>query len=643
MQFKNGWLGACLVVIALLATVLLGFTLNINEGTATALKYEPITNVTGQFQGDSVPDYIEYSNAKNYTGYTPGTISFTPSHVANQYTVIVDPGNNTDLGTVTPSSQGIDIINNDNYIKASGGLWLRGGFQMTVADFLTRHNIDYTQFDYIKLDFMGGVTPRLEDGYYFVDQLITASKESKSNFTDYFYGDSYYYATGNGTGGVIPYSHIWYANDPVYIPYSTDLNNLANYLIVYTDGSVNYYRSGTDIYDDEGNTITVTDQLVFSADVGSAYIDGFTQAGSISLRAGATPYTPWPDTVIYPPMVDFRNYLHDNIPTYYTKINGVDSVVYDYMRISDGVTLIGPSEWTNGRQNGVIDWVIRFNAGDSINITPSWDGNTNGTVALSYNGALIASVVGQAYNGGGWDTWHISIDALNGTVALTPVTTFNTFQNYVLSASPKVFNVPAFANPGITSVELSVTGSPNFSVTRTMVNYDISKTSIVNGSMDPRVYFPASDYGQLMIRFDSFAVYGDGITLNGVTYPVQDRSVTIGAYKLQLNGLAVVYNSDGTMSAEYDKTSVSLGEIVDNTITFNGVWYFTARALNGFYTDVSTVDWNIGTWATTFNQTIVLYEAILLIGGLVARHYQKIKALDWVIIIFAMVGGAVLV
>ena len=647
MQFKTGWLGACLVVIALLATVLLGFTLNINEGIASVLKYDPITNVTGQFEGDAVPEYIEYNGAKNYTGYTGGTIGYTSSSVANQYTVIADPGIDTDLGqvdiNVVPYYTGSTLLDNKiDFIGVNGGLWLTAGRQITVNQFLTNANIDYTDYDYLKIDLLGHSTLWSTDGYYYSDNLVTASTVPKSDFTTYVYGTELKFRLNSYTVQNITYNLIHWT-DGQYLPYSTDNNNIASYLIVYKDGSVNHYRSGTGISGPNNTTITVTDELVFSSDVGNTYINWLNYAGSI-VDSSAHPFPG--NITLTDPMKNYRNVMNGgaHYSSEYLYLNGVENVVYDYMRISDGVTLTAPSEWNNGRENGVIDWVIKFNAGDTINITPAWGGITHGTVTLSYDGAsMSASVAGTAYNGGGWNTWHISIDGLNGSVALTPVTSFNTFQNYTLSASPKVFNVPAFAHGGITSVNLSATGTPNFSVTRTTVNYDISKTSVLNGSMNPRQYFPIADYGQLKITFDSFAVFGDGVTLNGVTYPVQDRSITIGAYNFQLNGLSVVYNSDNTMTVENDKISADLGEIVDNTITFNGIWYFTARALNGFYTNVPTVEWDIGTWATTFNQTIVLYEAILLIGGLVARHYQKIKALDWVIIIFAMVGGAVLV
>lgn len=662
MQFKNGWLGACLVVIALLATVLLGFTLNINEGSATVLKYDPITNVTGQFEGDRAPDYIEYNGAKNYTGYTPGSISYTASHVANQYSVIVNPGTTTTAfngGIGSHLTGDTDIGNRTEFIGVAGGLWLTNGSQITVNQLLTNLNIDYTQYDTLKIDLMGDVTPWQIAGYsdyYFTNNIISAGTVPVSDFIRFYCYDQddigqskMRYRVNSYDSQYLPYSWLEYSPALEYIPYSTDVSNMASYLIVYPDGAVNYYRSGSGIYANDGTVITVTDALVFSSDVGHSYINIYGKMGSFNQTGGSSVFPMDTDTPT--PLRYYRDemntsYVDPSLNKQYlfnAKITGVQNIVYDYMRISDGVTLTGPSEWINGRQNGVIDWVVKFNAGDSFDITPAWDGNTYGMVTLSYNGNLSASVAGQSYNGGGWDTWHISIDAINGTVALTPVTAFNTFQNYTLSASPKVFNVPAFAHGGITSVNLSATGSPNFSVTRTMVNYDISKTSIVNGTMNPRQYFPASDYGQLKITFDSFAVYGDGVTLNGVTYPVQDRAVTIGAYNFQLNGLSVVYNADNTLSVEYDKTTVSLGEIVDNTITFNGIWYFTARALNGFYTEVPTIEWDIGTWATTFNQTIVLYEAILLIGGLIARHYNKIKALDWVIIIFAMIGGAVLV
>ena len=671
MQFKSGMLGACIVVIALLATVLLGFSLNISEGTDYKLKFEPITNVTGQFEGDNVPDYVQFNGAKNYTGYTFGTFTYTSASTANQYSVIADPGTDVNIGTVSleADTTGYTTLGSWDLIGTNGGLWFYGGAQLTVAQYLTNNSINLNNYDYIVLDLTGGSTPfspnwyppdyPLEPyyNYYYTMNGVAVGTTPQSDFTAYRYNwmgnqneltlvISSNYATHKlSNGGLSP---VAYWVDGLYLPYSTDPDNLASYLVIQRDGTLTYYRSGTNIFDDNGNLITVTNEAVFSSDVGNTYLNysgSALQGGLGWIRDDPTAPYPSGGYSTHQVMKDYVSYTYSHYldKTVNVKATGHQNVVYDYMRISDGVALTGASTWANDRVNGSIEWVVKFSAGDSLELTPSWSGSTAGALSLSYNGNFTAQVGGQTYNGGGWDIWDIKIDGLNGVVTLTPVTAFNDFQNYMLSSSSKVLNVPTWANGGITSVGLTSTGAPRFSVATTYINYDISKTSILNGSMNPRDYFPSADYSILKITFDSFAVIGDSVTINNEAYPVTDNYITIGSQRLALNGLSVVYNADSTISAENGKDSVNLGVSVDDTITFNGIWYFTARALSGYLSEEPTVIWDAGTWSTTFSQSIVLYEALIILGGIVARHYVNLKALDWVILIVAMLGGAVLV
>lgn len=666
MQFKSGMLGACVVVIALLATVLLGFSLNISEGSESVLKYNSITNVTGQFEGQNVPDYIAYNAPKNYTGYEVGTFTYTSASTANQYSVIKVPGVNDDLGTfevntpaysagavslpISGSSPGSHTV----FIGANSGLWLIGGYQLTLNQFITNAGINISNYDVLKIDLTGGHSPIAWPGYdyYFSENIVTVGSVPIGNigvppydsaFNRY---DPYYsgvlkldYMSGspnNWTNGII-----WWT-DGLYIPYTTNPDNFASYIMVYPDGTANYYRSGTDIISVDNSTITVTDELVLSSDVGHLYLNWPSRVGYIAnTPTSGYPAGGYPTT---DQMKEYRAFLNNRVILNDISVSGIIGTVYDYMRISDGIALNSPSVWSNNKLNGSIDWVVKFDVGDSLYITPEWNNTTHGALSMTFDGSgLAASVAGQSYNGGGWNTWHISIDGLNGKVTLTPVTAFNDFQNYTLSQSSKVIDVPAYANGGITAVRLASIGAPRFSVTSTLVNYDISKTSVLNGTMNPRDYFPASDYGQLKITFDSFAVIDDSITINGQTFPVSDNRVSVNGVSMPLNGLSVVYNTDNSISVENGKDSVSLGEAVNNAITFNGIWYFTARALGGYYSEVPVLDWDVGSWATTFSQTIVIYEALLILGGIVARHYFKLKALDWVVIIIAMIGGAVLV
>ena len=93
MKFKAGYLGFCVVVLALFGSVIAGLVLNVDKVETTTTAYDYVTDITGLFEFTDEPQYIEYAPASNYTGYTntvnvntnPTGISFSQTSVANNY------------------------------------------------------------------------------------------------------------------------------------------------------------------------------------------------------------------------------------------------------------------------------------------------------------------------------------------------------------------------------------------------------------------------------------------------------------------------------------------------------------------------------------------------------------------------------
>lgn len=88
MRKLTGYIGAMIIVIALMGSILAGYALNIN-GTSTVMnEYEKITDVSGLYTHTQEPSYIDYNPASNYIGYNVEqsdsfTITNTPSTGAN--------------------------------------------------------------------------------------------------------------------------------------------------------------------------------------------------------------------------------------------------------------------------------------------------------------------------------------------------------------------------------------------------------------------------------------------------------------------------------------------------------------------------------------------------------------------------------
>ena len=99
-------LGCCVVVLALLGTVLSGFILGIDPSTRNVTSYDYVTDVTGLFDITDAPEYVTYSPSSNLVGYSPSSaINYTQSSTVNSYRYVVQDGiEDTTTSTVTYNS-----------------------------------------------------------------------------------------------------------------------------------------------------------------------------------------------------------------------------------------------------------------------------------------------------------------------------------------------------------------------------------------------------------------------------------------------------------------------------------------------------------------------------------------------------------
>ena len=113
MNFRNGYLGACIVILGIMITIVSSYALSIEISDEEVTKYSYVTDLNGLFDSEQSPMYIEYNPSKNYTGYyTNGSIIndkkyfdgviFSQSEQPNAYRVQLKPQNYSD-GTLTLS------------------------------------------------------------------------------------------------------------------------------------------------------------------------------------------------------------------------------------------------------------------------------------------------------------------------------------------------------------------------------------------------------------------------------------------------------------------------------------------------------------------------------------------------------------
>lgn len=100
MRKLKGYIGALIIVMALMGSILAGYALNVNGSTTTVNEYEKITDVSGLYSHSQEKTYLEYNPASNYTGYetapqsVENTTQYTYKTVGNG-TITFNSANNT--------------------------------------------------------------------------------------------------------------------------------------------------------------------------------------------------------------------------------------------------------------------------------------------------------------------------------------------------------------------------------------------------------------------------------------------------------------------------------------------------------------------------------------------------------------------
>lgn len=115
MNFKNGYLGACIIVLGIIATIIGSYALSIEVSDVEVTKYQTVADLNGLFDSEQAPAFIEYNPSTNYTGYYTDDsvidgvkyfdgVDFNRSGQPNAYRLNLKPlgyaaGTNTNLPT----------------------------------------------------------------------------------------------------------------------------------------------------------------------------------------------------------------------------------------------------------------------------------------------------------------------------------------------------------------------------------------------------------------------------------------------------------------------------------------------------------------------------------------------------------------
>lgn len=146
MRFKSGMLGVCIVVLAMLGSVLGGFILGIESSTRPTTDYEYVTDVTGLFDITETPEYVEYSPSSNLIGYTPSdAVQFSESSTVNPYRYVKQDGVRVELPSQTVAYSSEFVSDTDRFLPSEMGTqaFINWNGSINFGNTVSWHGIDY--------------------------------------------------------------------------------------------------------------------------------------------------------------------------------------------------------------------------------------------------------------------------------------------------------------------------------------------------------------------------------------------------------------------------------------------------------------------------------------------------------------------
>lgn len=178
MQFRTGMMGVCVITLALAGALIGSWVLSMDVEEKEVTKYQALTDITGLFESDKAPEYIDYSPSTNYMGYytddsTIGNVhyfdgvDFTESPRANNYRLNLMPLNRSTgtTGTLTGNDwkdgAHVSLMAMTEYTNTgniAGYVWGTGstGKDVLLTDLLASLDLD-PSIDLIKFSSIDGL------------------------------------------------------------------------------------------------------------------------------------------------------------------------------------------------------------------------------------------------------------------------------------------------------------------------------------------------------------------------------------------------------------------------------------------------------------------------------------------------------
>ena len=609
--FKPGYLGACIVAVAILGGILIGSVANVSTHTETTTAYEYKTDITGLFDVSNEPQFINFNPASNYTGYTntnddpnnPSGIEYTHTNVANNYRILTSQprteagpsgtvNNSTNLAQYTFKYQDVEKTsrvvlgaNSPELVHTNG---IRTGYLMgykvaTMYDFVRSIFGDLNQYTTITLTIpaqaltapatrggFGGAIYTQNDNYFTVGNDIPTGGRS---FNIDPVNETYSYTIDTINGPVVR-SYSLYSR---YIYYG-DAVQYENWIYNGQSSNYTYNTSLTIPYTSTVTRVGTYDYMIPAN--GTEVNTASTTATIWDNDQGTTDYTNYSVNVLFGPRFNAGTFnpLIDSPIGVNMAVNkiggGVDNIRLTYMKVGELPT----------------QWLIDGDIGDRT---------------LGQFPAVLISINKSPYASG-------------DMVKVYPVTGFTDYQNVVIADDPiATLEGHDYDLDHITFSTSSrgVGGSANiaWSVYDTVLFMETYNAVFHNPSINLADYWP--DMDSYRFALNGVALYGDSVTINGVNYPVTDQTITINDRAYSLKNCYISFSKEGDASITFNdiNRTVDLGPTVSKVLAFYGNWGFTMGLYEGVTSTKEVYDWNVKLLGDNLNTCVLIALGVLAV------------------------------
>lgn len=609
-RFKPGYLGACLVAVAILGGLLLGSVANVSTHTENTTAYEYKTDITGLFNVSQEPQFLNFNPASNYTGYSntvadvynPSGIEYTHTTIANNYRILTEqphaetgPSGTVDNSTVLPqytfTYEGAPAGVHVNVFADSGervhttgivSAQLKGFKCATMYDWVVSVFGDLSQYQTISLTIPA--------------QSITApSTRGGFGWAIWWLSNDYWLNSDIPTGGRT------FTIDPVNLTYSYTVNTVNGPSVQSYSLYSTYLFYGDAVQYEDGTAGGSSFHDSYSTSLTMPYTSTVTRLGNYDymLPANGTEISPTATGTVWDNDQGATNY--DNY-----SVNVLIGPRFDNGAFTLGNSGRGLAITLNKVGGGTEVINVAHCSGGSLGAN-LWLTNINGSVyGLGHFPAVMLAIEKSPYNSG-------------NKINFYPVTAFNDYLN--VSVAPDPILSLAGSDYDLDNITFnryehySLPGADNiaWSVYNTVVFMETYNSVFHDPSINLADYWP--DMDSFRFSLTGVALYGDSVTINGVNYPVTDQTITVNDRAYTLKNCYISFSKEGTASITFNDVNrtVDLGPTVSKVLAFYGNWGFNMGLYEGVTSTKEVYDWNVKLLGDNLNTCILIALGVLAV------------------------------